>query len=303
MNDSTYSPPSPSKLKSKNINEWRCECGKLLFKGAFLAGLLEVKCSRCKRMVYLQQFNSYTAQRQSFMATLSSEGTILTVSRGIEDILGYQQEALIGKNFIEYINPNLHTIIGFWLEGIELKKNDKNPYASLVLPLIAKDSKETIFSLLIRSTHLGGQDIYIVIAEAGLSSADAHDKKVLSKLAQKSRKQRESWDFIINSKGQVIDSSGKSSLGFEKDELLGKSFSGLLQSPSKSLASSLKEQKGFILPLNLKTRSADYKEYKVCFTPDFIAEPDKPAFIVALRPQISSQAAQQSASTSQTSGA
>jgi|WetSurMetagenome_2_1015567.scaffolds.fasta_scaffold829419_1 hypothetical protein len=30
-----------------NLNEYRCKCGRLLFKGALLACRLEIKCKRC----------------------------------------------------------------------------------------------------------------------------------------------------------------------------------------------------------------------------------------------------------------
>lgn len=277
------SPNSPHEPKKEN-NEWRCECGKLLFKGTFLAGLLEVKCTRCKRMVYLQQFNSYTAQQQSFMATLALDGTVLTISKGVVDSLGYSEEDIIGKNFLEYINPNLYVSAAFWMEGIEAEKK-KTSHTSLVLPLISKSGEERIFSLLIQSTHLAGKDIYLVIAEAGLSSADSHDKKVISKLAQKSRQQREGWDFIISSAGTIEEASGKSELGYEKEELINVSFPDLLESPNEEFIDGIRKQESFVLDVNLKAKSAKFQKYRVCFTPDFLAEPEKPAFIVALRPQ------------------
>lgn len=277
--------PHNSQSSKKGNNEWRCECGKLLFKGAFLAGLIEVKCSRCKRMVYLQQFDSYTAEHESFMTTISLDGTILTTSQGVEDSLGYSVADMIGKNFVEYINPKFHGAVGFWMSSIKQEEDSDSSYVSLIVPLIARDDREKIFSLLVRPTHLSGQDIYLVIGEAGLSSADAHDKKVLSKIAQKSRKQREGWDFIISSEGKVIDSSGKSKLGYGKDELSGKSFLDLLESPSQELIDSLKKQEAFVLTLSLKTKDSGFEKFEVCFAPDFLAEQNKPAFIVALRPQ------------------
>ncbi len=277
--------PHSTPQHNRASNEWRCECGRLLFKGALLAGLLEVKCPRCKRMVYLQEFDSYTAEHQSFMATVSLDGTIFSVSEGLYSSLGYKQSEVLGKNLIEYINPKLHNAVGFWMENIQQNEEDKSPYTSIILPLIGKDKKEHVFSLLIRSTNLGGKDFYLIVAEAGLSSADAHDKKVISKLAKNSRRQRESWDFLVDNNGLVVECSGKSELGYEKDEVLNKSFLDLIGSDQKELLDKLKTQESFVLTLKLRTKHSGLINYSVCFVPDFLAEEEKPAFIAALRPQ------------------
>ncbi len=286
MKNTNITPETPrrnTRSTKKGDNEWRCECGKLLFKGALLTGLLEVKCSRCKRMVYLQQFNSYAADNQSFMVTIKNDGTILTASPGIFEAIGYNQQDIIGTNFINYIDPIFYKAASFWMERIDNNSSDGGSYVSFVMPLKCKDKGEKMFSLLMRSTNLGGEDIYIVIGEAGLDSADSHDRKVLSKLAKKNREQRESWDFIINPEGKIIDSSGKSELGYEKDDLKGKSFFDLLDDQNKELKNKLKTQESFVLDLRLKLKSSSIEDYKVCFIPDFLAEPENPAFIVALR--------------------
>lgn len=287
------------KTKLKKSNEWRCECGKLLFKGAFLAGLIEVKCSRCKRMVYLQQFHSYTANHNSFMATATPDGTILTVSQGILDALGYKEENLVGKNFTDFINPKFHTATMFWLDGITRDSGEDNPYTSFILPLVSQSSEERVFSILVKQATLAGQNVYVVVAEAGLESADVHDKEVISKLAKKTRQKRESWDFIVSSTGIITEVSGGSQLGYSHGELLGKPLTNLLESPNEQLLSNLKNQESFVVPLSFRTKDSSLGGYEACFTPDFLAEPGSPAFIVALRPPV----APQSASTSRTSGA
>lgn len=42
-------------MKSAPLNEYRCKCGRLLFKGALLTCKLEIKCKRCggiKTIIY-----------------------------------------------------------------------------------------------------------------------------------------------------------------------------------------------------------------------------------------------------------
>ncbi|HRV76258.1 MAG: PAS domain-containing protein [Candidatus Nomurabacteria bacterium] len=300
MTDSNPELTKNNRQPKRESNEWRCECGKLLFKGAFLAGLIEVKCSRCKRMVYLQQFNAYTADNPSFMTTMSQEGTILTVSQGLFDALGYAQEEVTGKSFLDFLNPKLHLTALFWIESIAENKHTNNPYSSLIVPLLTKEDEEKIFSVLIRPAHLGGKDIYIVLAEAGKEAADSQEQKVLSKIAQKDRKRRENWDFIIDDEGTILEVSGKSDFGYKKEDLIGNSLIKTLEINDKKLSNQLKIQESYVFTTKLKSKDDKQKEYKACFTPDFIVEPgDKQGFIVAFRPL----EAQRDSSTSQTSAA
>ncbi len=40
-------------LRMVSLEEYRCRCGKLLFKGHFLAGEIEIKCKRCGKISLL----------------------------------------------------------------------------------------------------------------------------------------------------------------------------------------------------------------------------------------------------------
>ena len=37
-------------MDNSYLKEYRCECGKLLFKGSLVSAVVEVKCKRCERM-------------------------------------------------------------------------------------------------------------------------------------------------------------------------------------------------------------------------------------------------------------
>lgn len=282
---SSLNTPQPQSSK-KDSSEWRCECGKLLFKGAFLAGLLEIKCSRCKRMVYLQQFNSsYTADNQSFMVTLDDSGTILTISKGVEGALQYPAKEVIGKCLADFIDSKYHGVIGFWIEKIKQNSGEGDPYTSLVLPLISRSGQEDIFSFLVRPIHLNNRDIYIAIAEESFGQADKNNNKTISKIAQKSKQKSRAWSFVINSKGIITEVSDIEGLGYQDESLINTSILDILISYDKSLMDKLARQEGFILPLTIRTKSSKSQEYDVCFTPDFLAGPKESAFIVALRPR------------------
>lgn len=251
-------------------------------------------------MVYLQQFDSYTAEHQSFMVTVGFDGTVLGSSDGLKSSLGYEQADVTGKNLVEFIDERLHSAIGFWVESMHKDQGDKNRYTSLIVPLIAKDGSERIFSLLVRPTNLSGKDIYLVVAESGLESADQHDKKVISKIKKRNRQQREGWDFIVNSKGVITDSSGKSRLGYEKEEVLNKNFTDFIKSDKlqiDQISNNLQLQTSFILTLSFKNKDSKEVRCKTCFAPDFLADPGSPAFIVSFRPLM----VEQDSNTSQTS--
>ena len=42
---------------SKMLIEYRCQCGKLLFKGFLLMGVIETKCKRCGQIKIFQDFD------------------------------------------------------------------------------------------------------------------------------------------------------------------------------------------------------------------------------------------------------
>jgi|GEM_PF-5446131 len=37
-------------MKEECLNDYRCDCGKLLFKGSELRGKIEIKCKRCGKI-------------------------------------------------------------------------------------------------------------------------------------------------------------------------------------------------------------------------------------------------------------
>jgi|WetSurMetagenome_2_1015567.scaffolds.fasta_scaffold697702_1 phage FluMu protein Com len=53
MQACTFESPLKTKIKIMKedfLNEFRCDCGKLLFKGSGLSGKIEIKCKRCGKI-------------------------------------------------------------------------------------------------------------------------------------------------------------------------------------------------------------------------------------------------------------
>lgn len=73
--------------------EYRCACGKLLFRGLLLFSIVEVKCKRCGAV---KQFKDNTSFRVpiSFVLTIHEDGRIFDACRTAEYVLAYPREAL-----------------------------------------------------------------------------------------------------------------------------------------------------------------------------------------------------------------
>lgn len=73
--------------------EYRCKCGKLLFKGVLFLGLVEVKCRRCGEKLFVKEFESGICTYIECDTRLR----VTEVSKKMCSMLGYQKEELIGK--------------------------------------------------------------------------------------------------------------------------------------------------------------------------------------------------------------
>lgn len=76
------------------LNEYRCACGKLLFRGLLLLSIVEVKCKRCGAV---KQFKEDTSLRVpiSFVLTIHEDGRVFDACRTAEYVLAYPREALL----------------------------------------------------------------------------------------------------------------------------------------------------------------------------------------------------------------
>jgi PAS domain S-box-containing protein len=86
-------PITPSILK-----EYRCECGKLLFKGCLLISLVEVKCRACGRLTVfqgIQEESVVTPDRYVLM--LDKHAHIMNASFNAQQLMGYNQAELLGQ--------------------------------------------------------------------------------------------------------------------------------------------------------------------------------------------------------------
>ena len=85
--------PVTDDMETLPLLEYRCSCGKLLFKGALLLCVVEVKCRRCGAVHLTEQLESGVCTFLECDAQLQ----VTTVSGAVSKLFGYEERDLIGK--------------------------------------------------------------------------------------------------------------------------------------------------------------------------------------------------------------
>jgi len=86
-------------MSSTLLVEYRCACGKLLFKGLLYQSIVEVKCRRCGE-VTTRGLNEAPAH-----AVLESDikGNLVEISGNVVGVLGSGREHFIGRHLFEVL--------------------------------------------------------------------------------------------------------------------------------------------------------------------------------------------------------
>jgi len=82
-------------MKSLIVTEYRCRCGRLLFKGLLLKDLVEAKCAHCNSVSLFKGLNVPDSPDR-FVILATPGGTIVNVSASAETLLGFSMEKLVG---------------------------------------------------------------------------------------------------------------------------------------------------------------------------------------------------------------
>lgn len=84
------------------LKEYRCPCGKLLFKGLILVSVIEIKCKRCGATRLIHEIRDGVMDNSSFGILLDLNGSIVEASQNVERALGYELEYLLRKPLHEF---------------------------------------------------------------------------------------------------------------------------------------------------------------------------------------------------------
>jgi PAS domain S-box-containing protein len=260
--------------------EWRCDCGKLLFKGAFFVGVIEIKCTRCKRIVYLQEYVSFSAGEASFMAILRADGLATTVNPGITKVLGYTQEEFVGSSVADFIEEGSAPILEFWLNKVQENgvQGYQLPGATTIANFRHQNGHSTELTLFIKPIELDGRTVLFLVAENSATKLQRRTARLAESLKDKILQSQEAkWDFIINQDGVILQSNTTTVLGYSKkelEELTGKSILSIIKDKSSSkesaILSSLKKGTEFSIKEEFKNADGKYSKQELFFGGDFI---------------------------------
>ena len=94
--------------ESSILNEYRCDCGKLLFKGVLSVCRVEIKCKRCGAIKVIICGNDYLygragsrLNRCSFLSDIDCEGNFISIDAEMTSLLGYEAGEVIGKSLFD----------------------------------------------------------------------------------------------------------------------------------------------------------------------------------------------------------
>lgn len=79
---------------STNLSEYRCHCGKLLFKAPAVVTFIEIKCLRCKQ---IQTFGTLPQSDLVSFALVIDEYVAIVDACQNAAALGYEHSSLVGK--------------------------------------------------------------------------------------------------------------------------------------------------------------------------------------------------------------
>ncbi len=93
------------------LQEYRCQCGKLLFKGFMLVSLVEIKCLRCGAIQVINEMSGSFLGKDKYAFLYNDDGIILNASLSASRILGYPIDELRKMNIYQIyrcITPRLY---------------------------------------------------------------------------------------------------------------------------------------------------------------------------------------------------
>jgi PAS domain-containing protein len=80
------------------FTDYRCSCGKLLFKGLLITGGLEVKCRFCKQIQTIQCIGSKDKNKDQYIIVTDQSGNITEATSTLFNLTGNTQEEILSKN-------------------------------------------------------------------------------------------------------------------------------------------------------------------------------------------------------------
>lgn len=212
------------------LNEYRCHCGKLLFKGIFFDGTLEIKCKKCgtisrvDRVKLLDDVNQY-------LLIVNKQGSVINFSDSACRILGYSNDELLGKEVTQF-SPSLSLELGkkfFKQESILNKDN----YFQINTVHVTKDGRNIPVTIRLKLYKFTGDEKYVLLLVKLKDRAD--NKENSTKDRSEFLDNACDFYFYLDKTGtsQCISESAEKILGFSQEEIIGKNYFDFLSDEAK----------------------------------------------------------------------
>lgn len=261
-------------MKSLISHEYRCSCGKLLFKGMAFTSMIEIKCRSCGKINQITgMLGGPIEDRQNcFTYLLNREGTIKDVSESIESILGYSVNETIGKSIFEISRKTDKEAFSRLYDSLA---NSGSDVFCQVRPVYqSKSGKDLSFKVSFRIFKNGVEKLMFCVADLSSDWQEYHSEEVDS--AKK-------IDILCDGYCElapdmtIIATGGRKGdfLGYSDGEVLGKKIFELLvprelQVFQEGHVEAIKSHK-FLRMLGIKMNRKDgqVRELDLYFSPNF----------------------------------
>lgn len=231
------------------LQEYRCQCGKLLFKGLMLVSLVEIKCLRCGTIQVINEMSSSFLGEDKYAFLYNEDGIILNASISANPILGYSPDELQKMSIYQInrcITPGLHK--KFW----NLRIYEGGTSCAKLFPL--KKDGYVIPVLGEYKFFKQGDGIYYVFAT--YQSFKAGDRSILEEpnFLQFGKNNEELFlEINLNGICLKVDHRVKKLLGYQPDELISQSLFKIckpLDKDTKNLRKLILQHMSFDIPNN-----------------------------------------------------
>ncbi len=204
------------------LNEQRCKCGKLLLKGIFFDGVLEIKCKKCG-VINKIGTSKFTDDKNHYQLIIDDKGMIINASNSASHILGYTHEELVNKHFTK-INTTVPKEINdrFFSSKSTL---DEDNYFQLDTAHQTKDGKKIPVVVLIKLYQPTEKEKFLLVSVEVKNNVD-DNIETFNKNESDYSKNSCDYFFVLDKNGIIdyISPSVQSFFGFPQEAAVGKNY-------------------------------------------------------------------------------
>jgi PAS domain S-box-containing protein len=203
------------------LDEHRCKCGKLLLKGVFFDGTLEIKCKKCGVINSIGQ-TKLTDDAAHYLLIVNDHGVITNASDSACQILGYSKDELVGKFFTK-IDPTIPVELGKKMFGPELALKNDNHFRLDTIHK-SKDGKSIPIIAYFKLHQCPDKGKYLLLS-VELKNIPG-DRKIDDKNVSKFIDNQCDFYFEVdkNGMGEYMSPSVEKLFGFSQETVIGKNY-------------------------------------------------------------------------------